>query len=57
MYKGVLNEVHEVAVKVFQGYVGQAKQDLLLKEISILRSCRNKNIVQFFGDDVAALLE
>ena len=31
VYKGVLNEVHEVAVKVFQGYVAQAEQDLLLK--------------------------
>ena len=49
VYKGVLQEVHEVAVKVFEGYVGQREQELLLKEITILRSCRNKNIVQFFG--------
>ena len=38
-----------MAVKVFEGYVGQREQELLLKEITILRSCRNKNIVQFFG--------
>lgn len=49
VYRGVLTEVHEVAVKVFEGYVGQQEQELLLKEITILRSCRNKNIVQFFG--------
>ena len=49
VYKGVLQDVHEVAVKVFEGYVGQREQELLLKEITILRSCRNKNIVQFFG--------
>lgn len=49
VYKGVLQDVHEIAVKVFEGYRGQREQDLLLKEISILRSCRNNNIVQFFG--------
>ena len=58
----MLHEVDEVAVKVFQGYVGQQGQDLLLKEISILRSCRNKNIVQFFGvafqgEDIWMLME
>ena len=58
----MLTEVHEVAVKVFEGYVGQREQDLLLKEITILRSCRNKNIVQFFGvafhqDDIWMIME
>lgn len=57
-----MNEVHEVAVKVFEGYVGQSGQDLLLNEISILRSCRNRNIVQFFGvafqrEDIWMLME
>lgn len=49
-------------MKVFEGYAGQREQDLLLKEISILRSCRNKNIVQFFGvtvhdDDIWMIME
>ncbi|KAK9818084.1 hypothetical protein WJX72_006882 [[Myrmecia] bisecta] len=47
--KAVRDDFHEVAVKVFTGIAGQREQDILMKEIAILRSCRNKNVVTFYG--------
>lgn len=62
VFKGVCQEHTECAVKVFEGYTGEQERELLLQEISILRSCRNTNVVQFYGvclqkDDVWMVME
>jgi hypothetical protein len=47
VYKGLRDGVHEVAIKVFEHVSPQsASREMLLKEIHLLRSCRNSHIVQ-----------
>ena len=48
MYKAFLYGVHPVAVKVFQTQ-DDVPADDFWKEISILRTCRHGNVVQFQG--------
>ncbi len=48
MYKAFLYGVHPVAVKVFQTQ-DDVPADDFWREISILRTCRHGNIVQFQG--------
>ena len=44
-----MHGVHDVAIKVFCAPSSQRDVQLLHTEIAILRSCNNKNIVQFRG--------
>lgn len=46
MFKGLLDGVHTVAIKIFAGEAGNTDKDGLNKEIHLLRSCRNSHIVQ-----------
>ena len=44
-----MHGVHDVAVKVFASPSSQRELHLLQTEIAVLRSCNNRNIVQFYG--------
>jgi hypothetical protein len=41
--KGIRDGLHEVALKISRS---RPSQDLLLREMAVLKSCRNSNIVQ-----------
>ena len=47
VYKAVLGGVQTVAVKMLAGQQDPAAQAKFCREVAILRSCRNSNIVQF----------
>ena len=56
MYKATRGGVAIVAIKVMTGETGQRQtnkileqQELFQNEIHLLKSCRDKNIVQFLG--------
>ncbi len=44
-----MHNVHDVAVKVLKSLSSPRDLGLLQREVSVLRSCNNKNIVQFYG--------
>lgn len=49
VYRGVLDGVHDVAIKKFSPAGSQREFEFLQNEVAILRSCNNKNIVRFHG--------
>lgn len=49
VYKGVKDGVHEVAIKIFPAISSPRNLETLQREIAVLRSCNNKNIVHFYG--------
>lgn len=51
MYLGLLNGVRDVAVKVVTSE-NPEQQMRFIREIAILKSCRDPNIVQFLGASV-----
>ena len=49
MFKGTLDGIHDVAIKIVSPAESQREFELLQTEIAILRSCNNTNIVKFHG--------
>lgn len=49
VYKGIKEGVHEVAIKIFPAIISPRDLESLQREIAVLRSCNNKNIVHFYG--------
>ena len=49
MCKALLNGVQEVAVKSFFGAHSLGQEANILREVAILKACRDRNIVQFYG--------
>ncbi|GAB4820308.1 hypothetical protein N2152v2_007354 [Parachlorella kessleri] len=49
VYKGLFDGVQPVAVKVVQGVSEQRMRDAFLREVLLLRGCRDRNVVQFIG--------
>lgn len=60
VYKALRDGVHPVAVKVIGGMEAGRRRDEFIREVTLLRSCRDRNIVQFIGacirDDEAMLV-
>ncbi len=49
VFKGAMDGVHDVAVKVFAAPSSDRDMEVLHTEIAVLRSCNSRNIVQFYG--------
>ncbi|KAL0050250.1 hypothetical protein WJX82_007222 [Trebouxia sp. C0006] len=49
VFKGAMDSVHDVAVKVFSAPCSDRDMEVLQTEIAVLRSCNSRNIVQFHG--------
>lgn len=49
VYKGTIDGVTEVAVKLFFKIGEPKQQEEVLKEISILKSCRDRHVLNFLG--------
>lgn len=49
VFKGAMDGVHDVAVKVFSAPSSAHDMEVLHTEIAVLRSCNSSNIVQFHG--------
>ncbi len=49
MYKALLDGVQEVAVKVFFDVHSAREEADILREVAILKGCRDRNVVQFYG--------
>ena len=49
MYKALLNGVQEVAVKIFFDVHTAREEADILREVAILKGCRDRNVVQFYG--------
>lgn len=49
VFKGAIDSIHDVAVKVFSAPSSDRDMELLHTEIAVLRSCNSRNIVQFHG--------
>lgn len=49
VFKGAMDSVHDVAVKVFSAPSSDRDMEVLQTEIAVLRSCNSRNIVQFHG--------
>jgi hypothetical protein len=49
VYKALLDGVQEVAVKVFHDVHTVVQEADILREVAILKGCRDRNIVQFYG--------
>ena len=49
VYRATIDGVQEVAVKVFHDVHNTMQQADILREVAILKSCRDRNIVQFLG--------
>lgn len=49
VFKGAMDSVHNVAVKVFSAPSSDRDMEVLHTEIAVLRSCNSRNIVQFHG--------
>eukprot|EP00884_Botryococcus_braunii_P010360 jgi/Botrbrau1/19325/Bobra.0073s0056.1 len=49
VYKALLDGVQEVAVKVFHDVHSIVEEADILREVAILKGCRDRNIVQFYG--------
>lgn len=58
MYKALLDGVQEVAIKVFHDVHSPVQEADILREVAILKGCRDRNIVQFYGacHDVRSIL-
>ena len=54
MYKAIKDGVTPVAVKVFPSNATDVQQEEFQREVVILKSCRDRNIVQFLGACVEA---
>ena len=49
MYKALLDGVQEVAVKIFFDVHNAREEADILREVAILKGCRDRNVVQFYG--------
>ena len=49
VFKGAMDGVHDVAVKVFSAPSSAHDMEVLHTETAVLRSCNSSNIVQFHG--------
>jgi hypothetical protein len=49
VYKALLDGVQEVAVKVFFDVHSAREEADILREVAILKGCRDRNVVQFYG--------
>lgn len=49
VFKGAMDSVHDVAVKVFSAPSSDRDVEVLHTEIAVLRSCNSRSIVQFHG--------
>ena len=49
VFKGAMDGVHDVAIKVFSAPSSAHDMEVLHTEIAVLRSCNSSNIVQFHG--------
>lgn len=49
VFKALLDGVQEVAVKVFHDMHTTVEEADILREVAILKGCRDRNIVQFYG--------
>ena len=49
VYKALLNGVQEVAVKIFFDVHTAREEADILREVAILKGCRDRNVVQFYG--------
>ncbi len=49
VFKGAMDGVHDVAVKVFTAPSSDRDMEVLHTEVAVLRSCNSRNIVQFHG--------
>ena len=49
VYKALRDGVQPVAVKVLGGMEAGRRRDEFIREVTLLRSCRDRNIVQFIG--------
>jgi len=54
VYKAIKDGVTPVAVKVFPSNATDVQQEEFQREVVILKSCRDRNIVQFLGACVEA---